>query len=216
MGYDFYDAIEHINFGLVLQEGKKMSTRKGRIVRLEEVLDEACMLAKAYIENKNPNLPNKDEVAEKVGVSAIIFNDLKNHRIHNIEFDLEKMLQFEGETCPYLQYTSVRINSILEQVNTLDNNILPVLFNKQHYFEFIKALDKYPTILGRAVRENDPSILSKYTLGLATSFNKLYSLEKILVDDSLVRNTNLLLSKCVKTVINESMRLLGMSVIEEM
>ncbi len=216
MGYDFYDAIEHINFGLVLQDGKKMSTRKGRIVRLEEVLDEACLLAKTYIENKNPNLPNKEEVAEKVGVSAIIFNDLKNHRVHNIEFDLEKMLQFEGETGPYLQYTSVRINSILKQVASIHINVVNSLFNKSHYFEVIRILDKFPLTLEKTVKENDPSILSKYLLSLATSFNKFYSLEKILVPDELIRNTNVLLSRCVKVVLDEGMRLLGMQVIDEM
>lgn len=215
MGYD-YD-IEHISFGLILQGGKKMSTRKGKIVKLETVIDEAVDLAKTYIEQKNPHLHNKDEVAKAVGVSAIIFNDLKNHRNNDIEFVLEQMLQYEGQTGPYLQYTSVRINSLLNQKEyCLNKDIDSSLFNKSHYFEIIRTLSKFQKLIEKGVLENDPSIIAKYALILASNFNKFYALERIIVSDNKICNTNLIISYCVKTVLDGCMRLLGMKILREM
>ena len=115
MGYDYFDSIHHIGFGMVLQDGKKMSTRGGRTASLNVLLDNSIELAKKIIEEKNPNLPNKDEVIKQVGVGAVIFNDLKNHRINDIEFKLEDILKFEGETGPYIQYTCARANSLIKK-----------------------------------------------------------------------------------------------------
>ena len=121
MGYEWADDIQHIPFGLILKDGKKMSTRKGKIVLLEEVLNEAISLAQSTIETKNPNLANKTEVAEAVGVGAIIFGDLKQHRKHDIEFNLETMLQTEGETGPYVQYAFARANSVLRKAGEISS-----------------------------------------------------------------------------------------------
>ena len=119
LGYNWVDGMAHVPFGLILKDGKKMSTRKGEVVLLEEVLEEAITLAEQNIEEKNPDLKQKEEVAKQVGVGAVIFHDLKNERMHNIEFSLENMLKFEGETGPYVQYTHARACSILrkESVN---------------------------------------------------------------------------------------------------
>jgi len=217
MDYDYEHEIEHINFGLVLKDGKKMSTRKGKIIKLNDVLVEAIELAKQYIECKNPNLIDKDEVAKAVGVSAIIFNDLKNHRHHDIEFNLKQMLQFEGQTGPYLQYTSVRINSIIKEVNYDSSIELDLsLFDQNHYFEVIRVLDKFQSTIEKSVIENAPSYLAKYALTLSSVFNSFYGLERILVDDKSKRNTNIALAYCTKLVLDESMRLLGMRIIERM
>ncbi len=216
MGYDFGCEIEHINFGLVLQNGKKMSTRKGKTVKLKSVLDEAIKIAETTIEKKNPSLMNKSNIAQKIGVNAIIFNDLKNHRLHDIEFNIEQMLQFEGQTGPYLQYTSVRINSILCQCTMNLTDLDESLIVKNHYFNLIRSLDKFQSIIEKSVIEEAPSILAQYALSLASLFNTFYSLERIIVDNNLVRETNLKIAYCVKIVLDESMRLLGMQMVEEM
>lgn len=216
MGYDFYQDIHHINFGLVLQDGKKMSTRKGKIVKLEDVLKEASGLSLAYINEKNPSLENKEEIAEKIGVSAIIFNDLKNYRTNDVEFNLEDMVNFVGQTGPYLQYTSVRISSVLEE-NEFDNeNINYELFMSDHSFDLIKTIAQYEEILIKAKNEYSPSVLAKYLLNLASYFNTFYAKEKIMVDDEVERNTKLSLISIIRNILDEGMKLLGMQVIRRM
>ncbi len=216
MGYDFSDRIYHINFGLVLQDGKKMSTRKGKVVKLEEVLDEACNMALKQIDEKNPTLENKEDTANKIGVGAVVFNDLKNHRTLDYEFNLENMLKFEGQTGPYLQYTAVRIKSILRNNELNINNINSELFLKEHYFELIKMLAKYEETTLKAANENAPSIIAKYLLNIASLFNKFYALEKIVCDDIKNLNTNLLLIKSTLIVLESGMNLLGILPLERM
>ncbi|MFA7075284.1 MAG: arginine--tRNA ligase [Candidatus Izemoplasmatales bacterium] len=216
MGYDFYQDIHHINFGLVLQEGKKMSTRKGKIVRLEDVLVEATNLSLEYINEKNPDLANKEEIAQKIGVSAIIFNDLKNYRTNDVEFNLRDMVNFVGQTGPYLQYTSVRISSVLEE-NSFDSAIIDYeLFTNDHSFELIKAIAQYEGILLKAKEEYSPSVLAKYLLSLASYFNSFYAKEKIMVEDLKERNTKLCLISIIRNILDEGMKLLGMQVIKKM
>jgi arginyl-tRNA synthetase len=201
----------------VLQDGKKMSTRKGKVVRLIDVLDEAVQLSRNYIEEKNPDLPDKESIAEKVGVSAVIFNDLKNFRGNDFEFDLEEMVNFVGQTGPYLQYTSVRINSILSQADfVFDGALDDAWFERDYVYDIIKAIDLYPQTIERSANEYAPSILAKYLLNLASLFNSYYGKEKILVDDLRERNTKLHLLYMVKTVLNDGMHLLGMQVIDHM
>ncbi|MDD3957280.1 MAG: arginine--tRNA ligase [Candidatus Izemoplasmatales bacterium] len=217
MALGYHESIIHVNFGLVLQDGKKMSTRKGKVVRLIDVLDEAVQLSRNYIEEKNPDLPDKESIAEKVGVSAVIFNDLKNFRGNDFEFDLEEMVNFVGQTGPYLQYTSVRINSILSQADfVFDGALDDAWFERDYVYDIIKAIDLYPQTIERSANEYAPSILAKYLLNLASLFNSYYGKEKILVDDLRERNTKLHLLYMVKTVLNDGMHLLGMQVIDHM
>ncbi len=217
MGYPFADDIVHVNFGLVLQDGKKMSTRKGKIVRLVDVLNEATDLSLDYIETKNPDLENKTEIARKIGVSAIIFNDLKNHRSGDFEFNLEEMVNFFGQTGPYLQYTSVRINSILSEDSfTFDCDVDRSWFDSDHVFQIVKTLSSYRTVVLKSVEEYAPSVLAKYLLNLASQFNSFYTKEKVLVDDYRLRHTKMHLLWMVRTILNDGMRLLGMQVIEKM
>ena len=119
LGYDWADEMKHIPFGLYLKDGKKMSTRKGRVILLEEVLHEAIKMAEDNIKQKNPDLKDAYGVARDVGVGAIIFHDLKNDRLNDIEFSLEHMLTFEGETGPYIQYTYARAQSLLRKAGQI-------------------------------------------------------------------------------------------------
>ena len=216
MGYGFYQDIHHINFGLVLQDGKKMSTRKGKIVKLEDVLVEASNLSLDYINEKNPCLVNKEEIARKIGVSAIIFNDLKNYRTNDVEFDLQEMVNFVGQTGPYLQYTSVRISSVLEENNFSNSELMYDLLVQDHSFDLIKTIAQYEEILNKAKEEYSPSVLAKYLLNLASYFNSFYAKEKIMVDDLKERNTKLCLISIIRNILDEGMNLLGMQVIRKM
>lgn len=217
MGYDFSDQIVHVNFGLVLQDGKKMSTRKGKIVKLEDVLQEAIDLSLAYIEEKNPDLENKELTAEKIGVSAVVFNDLKNYRSGDFEFNLTDMVNFSGQTGPYLQYTSVRITSILESVDYHELTAFnPVFFEYDPAFEMLKQISIYKDIIEKSAEEYAPSILAKYLLNMASLFNTYYAKEKINVEDELERNTKCRLIYMVRNILNDGMRLLGMQPIEKM
>ncbi|MCM1131701.1 MAG: arginine--tRNA ligase [Roseburia sp.] len=216
MGYDFADSIEHINFGLYLTDGKKMSTRKGGVVKLYDVLMSAIQLAYDLVSTKNPNLENKEDIAKAVGIAAIVFGDLKNHRSLDIEFNLEQAVKFEGQTGPYLQYTSVRIASILKNKDFDVSHCNIDVFEKPHYFELVKQISLFKITLERAAIERAPSVVAKYLLGLAQSFNKFYSIEKINVEDEEIRNSNFALAYATRTVINEGLRLLGIDYVDEM
>lgn len=216
MGYDYSDSINHINFGLVLQNGRKMSTRGGGVVKLYDVLDNAMKLAYKQITEKNPNIENPEEIARKVGCGAVVFNDLKNHRTLDYDFDMEKMLKFEGQTGPYLQYTGVRIASILRG-NPYDANNLDVsLFDDATYFELSRTIGEFKSIVAKACSEDAPSVIAKYLLGLAQTFNKFYANVKINASDEKVKNTNFMIAHATRIVINEGLRLLGIEYVEQM
>lgn len=213
MGYDF--DLNHVNFGLILKDGKKMTTRGGNVVKLEDVISEAISLASEQIMLKNPALENKEEVAKNIAISAIIFNDLKNDRNLDIEFDLEEMLSFEGLTGPYLQYSSVRITSIIKDYQ-IKEEFDYSLFNDDLYFGLIKEVASFKEVLNRALVENGPQIISRYALNLAQTFNRFYNAFKVLVEDETIKNTNLSLIFLVRVVLDECMRLLNMKILKEM
>lgn len=216
LGYDFASNVEHVNFGLYLTNGKKASTRKGNVTKLYDVLQTAISLAYDLINSKNPDLKDKETIAKYVGIAAIVFGDLKNYRGLDVEFSLEQSVKFEGQTGPYLQYTGVRIASILRDKEFDSNDCDPSLFEKPHYFELVKLVSQFKSTIEKAAEEYAPSVIAKYLLALAQSFNKFYSLEKINVDDVKIRNTNFSLAKSVRIVLNEGLRLLGIKYLEEM
>ena len=151
MGYEWAKKMVHIPFGMMLKDGKKMSTRKGKVVLLEEVLNESIAMAKNSIEGKNPNLANKDKVAKQVGVGAVMFHDLKNFRMNDIEFSLEEMLRFEGETGPYVQYTYARACSILRKANWqagTDINFPSTTWEKE--WKVVSLLTEFPNAIKRS------------------------------------------------------------------
>lgn len=213
MGHSWATHIHHIPFGLYLQEGKKMSTRKGRVILLEEVLQDAIQLASENIEQKNPHLKNKDEVAKAVGVGAIIFHDLKNERMKQIEFSLEDMLTFEGETGPYVQYTQARAQSILHKSQQQTYKIEGL--SSEYAWQVAKLLSLYPDKLVLAHEKSAPSIIAKYLISLAQSFNKYYANEKILHKDEHL-SSRLGLVKAVTIILTDGLHLLGMKAPQEM
>ena len=213
LGFDWADDISHVPFGMIMKDGKKMSTRKGRVVLLEEVLAESIELALRNIENKNPELTNKDEVARQVGVGAVIFNDLKNDRMNNIEFSLEDILKFEGETGPYLQYTNARAHSILRKASTPASASAGL--NDEYSFDIVKHLLAFPSVIERAFEKMEPSVIAKYLIDLAQSFNRYYGHIRILENDGELPN-RLALIKSITIVLEEGMNLLGMEAPQEM
>lgn len=214
MGYNF--DLVHVNFGLVLQDGKKMSTRTGKYTKLMDVINEAISNAKKAIEEKNPNLENKEEVAKTVGVGAIIFNDLKNERHLDVEYNLEQMVKFEGQTGPYLQYSIVRIFSMLKNVNLNFDLVNYQTYTNDVYFNLVQLIDQFPVVLERAQNENSPSVIARYLLQLAQEFNSFYGKVRILADDQNLLQTNIYLVTAIQTVLIEGLRLLGIGYLEAM
>lgn len=215
MGYDWADDIEHVSFGLVTRDGKKLSTRKGNIIRLEPTMDEAIERALAQINAKNPALPNKERVAHQVGVGAIKFYDLKNERTNGYDFNLEEMLSFEGETGPYVQYTYARIQSILRKADYKAQSDVEIDFNDSDSWEIVKLLQDFPNVIKRAADKYEPSVISKYVINLAQAFNKYYAHVRILEENEGLQ-ARLALADSTATVIKESLRLLGVEAPEEM
>lgn len=213
MGYEWADTIEHIPFGLILKDGKKMSTRKGKIVLLEEVLTEAITLAQSTIEAKNPNVVNKAAIAKAVGVGAIIFGDLKQHRKHDIEFNLETMLQTEGETGPYVQYAYARAKSVLRKAGDMQPYHVDAVNDFE--WEVIKTLEQFTQTIQRATDELDPSIIAKYAIDLAQTFSSFYGNVKVLSDSDYVPYRIALITSTA-IVLKEALRLLGLKAPEEM
>ncbi|MEH7381638.1 arginine--tRNA ligase [Bacillus sp. JJ1533] len=213
MGNEWAKEMVHVPFGFILKDGKKMSTRKGKIVLLEEVIEEAIELAKQNIEIKNPSLDNKEEIAKMVGVGAIIFHDLKNERLNNIEFSLEDMLKFEGTTGPYVQYTHARACSILRKSPGSDAPAKGL--SDSHSWSVVKHLMEFPTIIKRSMQLYEPSVIAKYIIELAQEFNKYYSHVKVLHEDNEM-NDRIALVRSVSIVLKEGLRLLGVKAPEEM
>lgn len=215
MGYDWADDIHFIPFGLITQGGKKLSTRKGNVVFLDQVLKDAVKLAKQQIEEKNPSLANKDEVAHEVGVGAVVFHDLKNDRLDNFDFDLEEVVRFEGDTGPYVQYTNARAQSILRKAGQKVDPQASLVLSDDASFAVAKDLADFPAIIARAAKEYEPSVIAKYALALAKKFNKYYAKVKILVPDEQL-NARLALVQATSIVLTESLRLLGVQAPQEM
>lgn len=209
MGYEWSDDIKHIPFGLITSNGKKLSTRKGNVILLEEVLNEAINATQNIINEKNPTLENKEEVAHQVGVGAVVFHDLKNDRLNNFDFNLDHIIQFEGETGPYVQYTRSRCESILRKADwSAPTSEVNYSLSDDESWEVVKALYNFPAKVQEAYRKYEPSVVAKYVIDLAQKFNKYYSKTKILEDNS-QKDARLALVYSVSVVLKEGLRLLG-------
>ena len=215
MGFDWSDDMIHVDFGLVTKNRQKLSTRKGNIILLEPTLQEAISRAKAQIEEKNPELENKEEVAHAVGVGAVKFYDLKTDRRNGYDFDLEAMVSFEGETGPYVQYAYARIQSILRKANFTPSTDATYSLNDPESWEIIKLLQDFSRVVKRAAENYDPSLIAKYAINLAQAFNKYYAHTRIL-DESPERESRLALSYSTAVVLKEALRLLGVDAPEKM
>ncbi|WP_172200256.1 arginine--tRNA ligase [Saccharibacillus qingshengii] len=225
MGRTWADTCTHIPFGLMKFEGKKMSTRRGKVVFLEEVLDEAVSRAAAIMENKNPQLKNRDAVAEAVGIGAIVFGDLKNNRIGEINFSLEEAVQFEGETGPYVQYTHARACSILRKAEAVASQIRAnISFDDEAgsaydwddaSWELLKRLGDHEAELRRGLHRHEPSVMARYALDLAKLFNRFYHSNKVLTDDVQAQKVRLELTRLTAVRLNWTLSLLGIGSPEE-
>lgn len=215
MGFDWSDNMVHVDFGLVTKNRQKLSTRKGNIILLEPTLQEAISRAKAQIEEKNPELENKEEVAHAVGVGAVKFYDLKTDRRNGYDFDLEAMVSFEGETGPYVQYAYARIQSILRKANFTPSTDATYSLSDPESWEIIKLLQDFSRVVKRAAENYDPSLIAKYAINLAQAFNKYYAHTRIL-DESPERESRLALSYSTAVVLKEALRLLGVDAPEKM
>lgn len=215
MDYDWSQDIEHVSFGLVTKNGKKLSTRKGNVILLEPTIAEAIHRALSQIDAKNPDLPRKDAVAHAVGVGAIKFYDLKTDRNNGYDFDLEAMVSFEGETGPYIQYAHARIQSILRKAHFQANPDANYQLNDANSWEIIKLLQDFPRLIVRAADKFEPSIISKFAINLAQAFNKYYAHTRILEENS-ERDSRLALSYATAIVLKEALALLGVEAPDEM
>ena len=215
MGYDWHKNVHHIGFGMILQGGKKMSTRRGKVVQLHDVLEQAIELAENYITDKNNQLEDKHKISQQIGVGAVIFNDLKNYRTNDIDFNLEDILKFEGETGPYIQYTYARINSIINQYKDIDFIVKKDYIN-EYIWNIIMQLVNFDEIIVNARNHYDPSLIAKYMIDLAQDYNKFYAQERVITEDIKETNFKLFLSQATAIVLKEGMRLLGISMPKKM
>ncbi|VTY49890.1 Arginine--tRNA ligase [Streptococcus mutans] len=215
MGYAWSKDIQHVSFGLVTKNGQKLSTRKGNVILLEPTIAEAVKRSLAQIDTKNPDLVNKEAVAHAVGVGAIKFYDLKTDRTNGYDFDLEAMVSFEGETGPYVQYAHARIQSILRKADFQPQAAENYQLNDTESWEIIKLIQDFPNTIVKAADNFEPSLIARFAIHLAQSFNKYYAHTRIL-DDSPERDSRLALSYATATVLKEALALLGVEALNEM
>lgn len=217
MGYNWSKDLVHVPFGMVSLESGAMSTRKGIVVYLEDVLNESISKVYRIIEERNPALDNKDEVAKKVGIGAIIFGVLYNNRIKDTVFIWDKVLSFEGETAPYIQYTFARICSIFRKVGSEGiNKVDYSLLKEDDSLSIIALLSRFPQVIIDAAEKYEPSIIARYIIDLCQSFNKFYHNNPVINDNKELQNARLALCKTTKTVIETGMGLLGIECPERM
>jgi arginyl-tRNA synthetase len=215
----YIDGLTHVPFGMVLLKEGKMSTREGNIIKLEDLLNTAIEKAKGIIESKNPNLENKDEVAKAVGLGAVIFNDLSNNRIKDEVFDWDTMLNFNGETGPYVQYICVRTKSVIEKAGYIPNE-KEINFGKlsdEYSQDVIKILYEFTNTLRDVVSKDEPSILARYLINLAESYSVFYNNNKVILeDDKELQDARLYLTYIVRDVLEKGLNLLGINVPDKM
>jgi arginyl-tRNA synthetase len=217
MGFPWANDCVHVDFGLIRFNDEKMGTRRGNIIFLEDVLDRAVELAEQIVDEKNPTLPSKREVAEAVGIGAVVFTDLSTRRVKDVNFEWEKVLTFEGETGPYVQYTHARACSVLRKADQpvrADADCAPLTQDEE--FDLVRLLADYPAVLRRAAEGYEPFFVTDYLLTLSERFNKYYHNYRILTDEAAVREARLLLVKGVQLVIQSGLQLLGIRAPEEM
>lgn len=211
------DDMEHVAFGMVSMEDGSMSTRKGHVVWLQEVLDKAVEKARAIIEEKNPDTKNKDEIAESVGVGAVVFSALWNNRIKDIVFSYDKVLNFDGETAPYVQYTYARCASALRKGGDIDfDNMDIAAITTDEGYDVIKSVITFGDSVRLAAKLREPCYVTRHVVDLAEKFNRFYIDHRILVNDAPTRNARLALTKAVGNVIRCGLGLLGISAPSEM
>ncbi|MBR3720381.1 MAG: arginine--tRNA ligase [Clostridia bacterium] len=221
----YTNGLEHVSFGMVLLPTGKMSTREGTVVKLEDLLNESIERAQKVIEEKNPELENKEDIAKKVGIGAVIFNDLSNNRIKDEIFDWDTILNFQGETGPYIQYTYVRTKSIIEKagysIDDIKSNKALNNINTKHLIDadsqnVLKLIYNFEDILKQVTDKNEPSILSRYLIDLAKAYSTFYNSNKVIVDDEEIKNARIFITYSTGNVLKIGAGLLGMEMPDKM
>lgn len=217
MGYDWSQNMVHAPFGLVSLASGKLSTRHGNVILMENLLNQAIAETERIIEEKNPDLPNKETIAKQVGIGAVIFNDLYNSRIKDVVFSWERMLNFDGETAPYVQYTHARACSILRKAEGFDAaNIDFSLLSDDASIDICKLLEGFPDKIKEAANKLEPYIVTRQLVAIAQAFNKFYHDNPILSSEDDLKQSRLAVVVAVKTVLKEGLRLLGIHAPEQM
>ena len=214
MGLEWEPRVEHIDFGMMRLPEGKMSTRKGRVVFLDAVLDAAAAEAKRVIEAKNADLADKDATAEMVGVGAVVFNDLKRERVKDIDFKLEEVLSFEGDTGPYVQWTHARLASIERKVG--DVTAEPDWSVLASAAPILGAMGRYTDVLRSAARNAEPSEVTSFVLSLARDVNSWVAQDRVLGQEPPVTAARVALVKGARQVIGNALTLLGVGAPTEM
>jgi arginyl-tRNA synthetase len=218
MGLPWYSRCVHVQFGQIRFKDGSMSTRKGNIIFLEDVLNRAVQLALDTIREKNPDLDNREKIAESVGVGAVIFNDLKNYRVRDINFDWDEVMNFNGETGVYLQYTHARMCSLLRKYMQQYGEIrredgAPAV---EESFAVATQLNEFEEIVRKAALDCEPSIIARYLLELASQFNSFYNQYRVITDDAKLSSSRVLVVSGVRKVMKQGLELLGIEAVEEM
>ncbi len=208
----------HVPFGMIQVKSGKMSTREGNVVKLEDLLKESISRVKEIIEKKNPELEDKEKIAETIGIGAVIFNDLYNSRMKDEIFDWDEMLNFNGETGPYLQYIYVRTNSILKKAGYIPElkDVDAQELNDEGAINIIKILYSFDDVIKQAAEKNEPYVIARYLINLAQAFSSYYNDHKIIVDDKKIQNSRLYITYGVNLVLKTGAMLLGMKMPERM
>lgn len=216
-GHDWANDCVHVGFGLVKFADRKLSTRKGEVVLLDDLIRESVEKTLEVINEKNPELENKEEVAKKIGVGAVIFTYLKNSREKDIVFDWKEILSFDGETGPYVQYAYARAKSILRRAEGISKEVDYSKLSSKEEFELVKTLDNFKNQILLALDKLEPSIVTRYTIEVAKAFNKFYNAHSILnLEDEVLKATRLKLVEASAQVIKNGLDLLGIDVVEKM
>lgn len=216
MGNDYAKNLVHIPYGLVSLKSGKISSRKGNVIFAEDLLRESINKTTSIIEEKNPDIPDKEEVAKQVGIGAIIFNDLYNQRIKDVIFDWNKLLNFDGETGPYVQYTYARASSVLRKIGEVPDTIDYTLLTDEASIGLLKEIERYPQVIKDAAERYEPSVIARYSIDLAHSFNKFYHECQINVEDETTKYTRTNVVKIARYIIKDALSLLGIQCPEQM
>lgn len=219
IGFSWSKDLVHIPYGLVSLEGGKLSTRGGNVIFLEDLLNEAVQKTKEIMMEKNPDLENMDQVAQQVGVGAVVFHDLFNNRIKDVTFSWDQVLNFDGETGPYVQYTFARASSVLRKAQwdpakqeTIDMSLLTDEYSQ----EILKLIENFPKRVEEACQKWEPYMITRYTVALATAFNKFYHENSIMNAEENVKKARLKLTYVVTQIIKQGLYLIGVQAPEKM